>query len=71
MHPMFKYPPIHETLVDNNDPANKQSQDILPQVPLASPDTMTSKTELISHILPLKTLQERSWNMPRMQTFRH
>ena len=45
-HPTFKSPPIHETFFDNNDANDNQGndKDKPPQLPLASPDALTSST---------------------------
>jgi len=44
MLPTFNYPPILEALFNEKDPDNGQDQDRLPQIPLASPDALTSST---------------------------
>jgi hypothetical protein len=45
-HPTFAYPPIHETFFDDNDDDydHENEDDEPPQVPLASPDALTSST---------------------------
>jgi hypothetical protein len=49
-HPTLAYPPIHETFFDNKPP----------QVPLASPDALTSSSRTDFTYSPIETLQERS-----------
>jgi hypothetical protein len=50
-HPMFAYPPIHETFFDNSDADNdhENNNDEPPQGPLASPDALTSSTRRTHH----------------------
>jgi hypothetical protein len=45
-HPTFAYPPIHETFFDDNDndSDHKKGKNKPPQVPLASPDALTSSS---------------------------
>ena len=42
-HPTFAYPPIHETYFDNDSDNERENEDP-PQIPLASPDALTSST---------------------------
>jgi hypothetical protein len=60
----FKYPPIDEILFDDDDPANEHSQDIPSQVPLASPDAITSSTRTDFTYSPIE-------DVSRTQSFRN
>jgi hypothetical protein len=64
VHQTFKYPPIDETLFDDDDPANEHSQDIPSQVPLASPDAITSSTRTDFTYSPIE-------DVSRTQSFRN
>ena len=56
MLPTFNYPPIHEALFNEKDPDNGQDQDRLPQIPLASPDALTSSTRTDFTYPPIEDL---------------
>jgi hypothetical protein len=55
---MFAYPPIHETFFDNSDADNdhENNNDEPPQVPLASPDALTSSTRTDFTYPPIEDL---------------
>jgi hypothetical protein len=57
-HPTFAYLPIHETFFDNNDDNNdnENKEDKPPQIPLASPDAMTSFTRTDFTYPPIEDL---------------
>ena len=57
-HPTFAYPPIHETFLDDDDPDNDNDndEDEPPQIPLASPDALTSSTRTDFTYPPIEDL---------------
>jgi hypothetical protein len=54
-HPTFAYPPIHETFFDD-DEDNEDQQDDPPQIPLQSPDALTSSTRTDFTYPPIEDL---------------
>jgi hypothetical protein len=58
MHPTFAYLPIHERIFDNNDANNdhENDNDKPPQIPLASPDALTSSTRTDFPYPPIEDL---------------
>jgi hypothetical protein len=57
-HPTFAYPPIHETFFDDNDDNDDQenNKDEPSQVPLASPDALTSSSRTDFTYPPIEDL---------------
>ncbi|KAI2504330.1 hypothetical protein MHU86_10095 [Fragilaria crotonensis] len=54
-HPTFAYPPIHETFF-TDDEDNEDQQDDPPQIPLQSPDALTSSTRTDFTYPPIEDL---------------